>query len=75
MLVFVIEILVGCSDNKETPNWDEVLKNIRTTFSDVKYLQTDELYLWMTDSKHESVMLVDAREKKRVSGKPSFRGP
>jgi rhodanese-related sulfurtransferase len=68
-------ILAGCHDNQQNITWQEVIKNIRNEFPDVKHVSTDELYSWLSDSKGGSVILVDAREKEEfhVSHIPGAR--
>ncbi len=67
--------LVGCQDNQQGITWQEVIKNIRNEFPDVRHTSTDELYSWLADSKGGSVILVDAREKEefQVSHIPGAR--
>ncbi|MBO1224132.1 MAG: rhodanese-like domain-containing protein [Candidatus Scalindua sediminis] len=67
--------LVGCQDNQQDITWQEVIKNIRNKFPDVRHTSTDELYSWLADSKGGSVILVDARDKEefQVSHIPGAR--
>jgi rhodanese-related sulfurtransferase len=68
-------ILIGCQDNQQNITWQEVIKNIRNEFPDVRHTPTDELNSWLTDSKGGPVILVDAREKEefQVSHIPGAR--
>lgn len=58
-----IVTMSGCSRNQETPTWTEVISDIRDKYPDVIQLRTDELYSWLTGSRSEPVILIDAREK------------
>lgn len=53
----------GCSQNQETLTLIDVISEIRTKFPDVKQLRTDELHSWLSSSKRESLLLIDARAK------------
>jgi rhodanese-related sulfurtransferase len=68
-------IPVGCQDNQQNITWQEVIRNIRNEFPDVRHTSTDELYSWLAESKGRSVVLVDAREKEefQVSHIPGAR--
>ncbi len=50
--------LIGCQDNQQNITWQEVIKNIRNEFPDVRHTPTDELNSWLTDSKGGPVILV-----------------
>ncbi len=66
IVMFVVTGIVtmsGCSHNQEALTWTEVIKNIRDKYPDVRQLQTDELYSWLTDPEREPIILIDAREK------------
>jgi rhodanese-related sulfurtransferase len=67
--------LIGCQDNKQGITWQEVIKNIRNEFPDVRHTSTDELNSWLADSRGGSVILVDARDKEefQVSHIPGAR--
>ena len=58
-----IATMTGCSQNQETLAWAEVLRDIRNKYPEVKQLQTDELYSWITVPGGGSVILIDARKK------------
>ena len=62
-------IISGCSRNLETLTWTEVISDIRDKYPDVNQLRTDELHSWLTGSRSEPIILIDAREKEefRVS--------
>jgi len=53
----------GCSRNQEALTWAEVIRDIRDKYPDVIQLRTDELYSWLTDSRSEPIILIDARAK------------
>jgi len=56
--------MTGCSQNQETLNWTEVIRDIRNKYPDVKQLQTAELHSWLSGPKRESIFLIDARANK-----------
>ncbi|GAX62424.1 rhodanese-related sulfurtransferase [Candidatus Scalindua japonica] len=58
----------GCSNSYEAPIWSEVIQDVRNKYPDVKQLQTDELYSWLTNLKKESIFLIDARTKEEFQG-------
>ncbi len=64
-----IVTMSGCSHNQETLTWTEVISDIRNKYPDVRQLRTDELHLWLTGSRNEPIILIDARgmEEFRVS--------
>ncbi len=58
-----IVAMSGCSRNQEALTWTEVISDIRDKYPDVIQLRTDELYSWLTDSRNEPIILIDARAK------------
>ena len=68
-------ILVGCQGNQQGITWQEMIRNIRNEFPDVRHTSADALYSWLADSKGGSLILVDAREKEefQVSRIPEAR--
>ncbi len=69
LVVTGLGTMSGCSHNQEALTWAEVISDIRDKYPDVNQLRTDELYSWLTDSRSEPIILIDARgmEEFRVS--------
>ena len=64
-ILAIIEVIAttGCSQNKDTLTWLEVISDIRNKYPDVKQLQTDELLSWMSNPPNKPIFLIDARAK------------
>ncbi len=58
-----IVTMSGCSRNQKTLTWTEVISDIRDKYPDVIQLRTDELYSWLTGSRSERIIIIDARAK------------
>jgi len=55
--------MTGCLQNQKTLTWLEVINDIRSKYPDVNRLQTAELQSWLSSSRSEPVILIDARRE------------
>ena len=62
-VIIVFGNLAGCSGDQPDMTWPNVINKIRSKFPDVTHIQTEVLDSWLKGPEHETIVLVDAREK------------